>query len=88
MASNLAKGRWELAEKARLLDLTQDAIIVRNFDDVILLWNKGAEKLYGWSSADVIGQRSLEVLKTEFPNPEEKTAAQLYTEGLFSGEVE
>lgn len=45
----------ELAEKARLLDLSNDAIIVRGLDNKITLWNKGAEKLYGWTSEEVIG---------------------------------
>ena len=34
----------ELSEKARLLDLSNDAIIVRDLDDKISSWNKGAEK--------------------------------------------
>ena len=42
----------ELSEKARLLDLSNDAIIVRNLDDTISSWNKGAEDLYGWTSAE------------------------------------
>ena len=76
-----------LAEKARLLDLSNDAIIVRGLDDRISLWNKGAEKLYGWTCEEVIGKHLQSLLHTEFPEPMEKIVAQLYDKGHFSGEV-
>ena len=37
-----------LYEQARLLDLTHDTIFVRDMNDVITYWNRGAEALYGW----------------------------------------
>ena len=77
----------ELAEKARLLDLTNDAIIVRDLDDNISLWNKGAEKMYGWKCEEVLGKHLHTLLKTEFLKPMEEIVKQLYGEGQFSGEV-
>ena len=77
----------DLAEKARLLDLTNDAIIVRDLDDNISLWNKGAEKMYGWKAEEVMGKHLHTLLKTEFPKPMEEIVKQLYGEGQFSGEV-
>ncbi len=77
----------ELAEKARLLDLSNDAIIVRDLEDRITLWNKGAEKLYGWSFEEVIGCELHALLQTEFPKPREEIEAQFYREGHFAGEV-
>jgi PAS domain S-box-containing protein len=49
-------------EQANLLDLTQDAIIVRDLDDGIVFWNKGAEKLYGVSESAAIGQKESAML--------------------------
>ena len=77
----------ELAEKARLLDLSNDAIIVRGLDDRITSWNKGAEKLYGWASEEAVGKNLDEFLRTEFPQPIEEIEAQLDREGLYIGEV-
>jgi PAS domain-containing protein len=62
----------ELAEKARLLDLTEDAIIVRNVEGRISYWNHGAEVLYGWSREEALGKVSHSLLQTESPMPLEQ----------------
>jgi PAS domain S-box-containing protein len=46
----------QLREQATLLDNAQDAILVRDLNDKFLFWNKGAERIYGWEAADVIGR--------------------------------
>ncbi len=81
------RAEQELSEKARLLDLSNDAIIVRDLDDKISSWNKGAEKLYGWASEEAIGKHLDSLLQTEFPKPMEEILAQLQSEGEFSGEL-
>jgi len=39
----------QIAEQARLLDVARDGIMVRDFEGKILYWNKGAERMYGWT---------------------------------------
>lgn len=56
-----------LAEQARLLDLTHDAILVRTLDDSVTYWNRGAEELYGWTKTDVAGKSATGLLQTQFP---------------------
>ncbi len=44
----------ELAERQRLaaiVDSSNDAIVGRDRDGVILTWNQGAERIYGWTRA-------------------------------------
>ena len=41
----------QIAEQAALLDKARDAIVVRDLDGNILFWNKGAERMYGWTRA-------------------------------------
>jgi PAS domain S-box-containing protein len=43
------------ADQARLLDLTSDAVLVRGADDVVTFWNRGAERLYGFTAQQAIG---------------------------------
>lgn len=47
-----------IEQQARLLDEAHDAIILRDLDNKILFWNKGAEKIYGWTKEEVIGKDS------------------------------
>jgi PAS domain S-box-containing protein len=48
----------KLQEQAALLDITVDAIFVRDMRHDIIYWNKGAEKTYGWSSVEAIGKNA------------------------------
>jgi two-component system CheB/CheR fusion protein len=76
-----------LAEKARLLDLSNDAIIVHDLHYKITLWNKGAEKLYGWMAEEMVGHDLHTRLQTTFSQPLHEIIAQLHLQGFYAGEV-
>lgn len=44
-----------LKEQAALLDIAQDAIMVKDLEDRIIYWNKGAERTYGWNALEAVG---------------------------------
>jgi PAS domain S-box-containing protein len=46
-----------LREQASLLDQTTDAIIVRDLDDTIRFWSRGAQRTYGWTAEEAIGRK-------------------------------
>jgi PAS domain S-box-containing protein len=72
-----------LREQASLLDITHDAIIVRDLNDVITYWNRGAEHLYEWPKEEALGKISHELLQTVFPaSPKELKAALLPADRL------
>ncbi len=50
------KEQEQLREQAALLDQTRDAILVQDLEGRVRYWNKGAERLYGWSAAEAVGQ--------------------------------
>ena len=74
-----------LREQARLLDFAR--IIIRDPEDRIVDWNTGAERFYGYSPEEALGQISRRLLATEFPQPLEEIHAQLNAEGEWNGEL-
>jgi PAS domain S-box-containing protein len=74
-------------EQAELLDLTHDAIFVRSLEGKILYWNRGAERLYGWTRDDVRGKVTHEILETRFPKPVEEILAGVIESGSWEGEL-
>ena len=51
-----------IRQQASLLDNAQDAILVSDLKYQILYWNKGAERMYGWESGEVLGKNIYEIL--------------------------
>jgi PAS domain S-box-containing protein len=45
----------QIVEQAALLDRAQDAIVVRDLEGKTLFWNKGAERMYGWTRLEAVG---------------------------------
>jgi len=73
--------------QASLLDLTHDSIFVRDMDDVITYWNRGAQELMGWTAAQAVGSRAGELLQTVYPRPVEEIRAELLRTGRWDGEL-
>ncbi|TWU21458.1 Sensor protein FixL [Novipirellula galeiformis] len=46
----------QLRQMAAIVDSTDDAIILKNLKGVIEKWNHGAERVYGYSAAEAVGQ--------------------------------
>src|ERR1700733_9277472 len=76
-----------LSEQARLLDLSNDAIFVRDAGDHVTYWNKAAMELYGFTRKEALGRVTHEILQTQFPEDLEKINEQLHRDGSWSGEL-
>ncbi len=71
----------QVARQNKLLELANDAIFVRDTDQKISFWNKGAERLYGWAREEALGKLAHELLQTEFPVPVAEILSQEYWDG-------
>jgi PAS domain S-box-containing protein len=76
-----------VAEQARLLDLSFDAIFVRDPADRITYWNNGARQLYGYTSEEALGRVSHELLRTKFPEALDRITGRLNRDGRWTGEL-
>jgi two-component system, LuxR family, sensor kinase FixL len=76
-----------LLGQARLLDLTHDAIFVRDMNGLITYWNRGAEVLYGWSAEEANGEAAHDLLRTRFPAAVDAITAQMFSTGRWEGEI-
>ncbi|MGY1697193.1 putative bifunctional diguanylate cyclase/phosphodiesterase [Geodermatophilus sp. SYSU D00814] len=54
--AELAAQRDELAGLAAVVQSTDDAVVTATPDGRITSWNPGAERLYGWPAAEVLGR--------------------------------
>ena len=52
----------KIIEQATLLDKANDAIGLRNLEQNLIYWNKGAEYLYGWTAEEAIGKNADQLL--------------------------
>jgi PAS domain S-box-containing protein len=84
----LATEVTERTQQASLLNLTHDTIFVRDMNDVISYWNRGAQELYGWTAEEAIGKRSPQLLKTVYPGPIAEIRAELLDSGRWEGELQ
>src|SRR6266850_7394747 len=76
-----------LREQAGLLDLTHDTVFVRDINDVITYWNRGAAEMYGWIRDEAVGKVSHQLMQTIFPAPFEEINAELLRTGRWEGEL-
>ena len=70
-----------------LLELLHDAIVVRDANSVILYWNRGAERMYGWTAAEAQGHVTHDLFQTEFPESFEELHKTLFETGAWEGEL-
>ncbi|PJI95378.1 diguanylate cyclase/phosphodiesterase with PAS/PAC sensor(s) [Acidovorax sp. 69] len=75
-----------IRHQASLLDKAQDAILVRDLDHRIIYWNKSAERLYGWSQLQALGQ-SIETLLYDDPTHFRHATQAVLEQGEWTGEI-
>ncbi len=76
-----------IQEQAALLDIATDAILVRNLENRIIFWSKGAERLFGWTSPEAIGKSANELLYKEQATQVKVALQTVLQHGEWFGEL-
>ena len=67
--------------RAAIVESSEDAIICKNLDAVITSWNAGAERLFGYTEAEVLGRPITVIIPPEFRDEENKLLERLRAGG-------
>jgi PAS domain S-box-containing protein len=79
----------KIREQAELLDKAHDAIVVLSMAEMVTFWNKGAEKLCGWTTEESLGKKFTDLVFKGKPSPRFQEILQISeAESEWSGEIE
>ncbi|MFN2598868.1 MAG: PAS domain S-box protein, partial [Pyrinomonadaceae bacterium] len=76
-----------LREQSEVIEQAYDAIFLRDPSNSITLWNRGAERTYGFTKEEALARSPHELLKTVTPIPLAEIYASLRREGFWEGEL-
>ena len=76
-----------LSEQSQLLDLSRDGIAVQAMDGTIRYWNRGAQRMFGYSPEQAVGQ-TFEALMGSGADLQPTAAAELLDKGEWTGELD
>jgi two-component system cell cycle sensor histidine kinase/response regulator CckA len=78
----------KIREQAALLNITTDAILVRDLDNKIQYWNTGAEQVYGWNAEEALHQNANQLLyRADVLKQIESVQIALMERGTWQGEL-
>lgn len=75
--ADLAELERARAHLAAIVDSSEDVIIGKTLEGIVTSWNKGAERLFGYSAAEMIGQSITRLMPPEVQQEESEILARI-----------
>jgi PAS domain S-box-containing protein len=76
-STNLAAPDVMAARLAAIIESSRDAIISKSLDGVVLSWNRGAEAIFGYAAAEMVGQSIRRIIPADRQSEEDEILARL-----------
>ena len=77
-------GRWDLSELERarahlaaIVDSSEDGIVGKTLEGIVVSWNKGAQQLFGYPPEEMIGQSITKIIPPEYQHEETEILAKI-----------
>jgi two-component system cell cycle sensor histidine kinase/response regulator CckA len=77
----------QIHSQGALLDISRDAIFVRNFSNRIIYWNAGATRLYGWRATEALGKTINELDLAVDPKESARALKAVQEQEEWTGEL-
>ncbi|KAM3094250.1 response regulator [Phormidesmis sp. 146-35] len=81
------RAEQKIREQAALLEITTDAMLVRDLQHKIVFWNKGAERLFGWKAEEAIGQNVNQLMYRKASSQLKEAVNTVLEKGEWIGEL-
>ena len=85
--AELISANQSLQNRADLLDLAHDAVLVRDIDGAVTFWNEGAAEIYGFTRREALGKTLHGLVHTEYPMPSDELEKLVIGTGRWEGEL-
>jgi PAS domain S-box-containing protein len=69
--------RYARERLAAIVDSSEDAIVSKTLEGIVTSWNRAAERMFGWTSEEMVGQPILKVIPEELQHEEAEILAKL-----------
>lgn len=61
-----------LTQLAAIVEFSEDAIIGENLDGIIINWNQGAERVFGYTTLEIVGESILKLIPPNYHHQEQE----------------
>lgn len=76
-----------IREQAEMLNQAREAIFSTDLENRVIYWNAGAERMLGWTAAEVVGRPAEQLMDPSMLPPIQAARQQTLEQGQWTGEL-